>query len=83
MADECIEFRKIEHRCSELREWIVRRAPQCLTEQKHLRENSPERAYWAHGYLAALVDVLGLFSRDLSRDQAHESPDPAQEKYAA
>jgi len=69
MADECIEFRKIEHRCSELREWILSRAPQCVTDQKHLQEGTDERGYWAHGYLTALLDVMQLFSK--------EAPNPA------
>jgi hypothetical protein len=83
MADECIEFRKIEHRCIELKEWISRRAPKCLTEQKHLQEGSPERAYWAHGYLAALVDVLGLFTRDAWHDPADEGQQDSTRKRAA
>ncbi len=73
MADECIEFRKIEGRCKELREWISHRAPQCLTEQKHLEEGSDERGYWAHGYLTALTDVVRLFTRETPADEQHES----------
>jgi len=65
MADECIEFRKIEDRCIELREWILNRAPQCATDQKHLQEGSEERGYWAHGYLSALQDVMGLLTREV------------------
>ena len=83
MSDECIEFRKIEDRCSELKDWISHRAPKCLTEQKHLQEGSPERAYWAHGYLAALVDVLGLFTRDAPRDAAREEQEDSSQKRAA
>jgi hypothetical protein len=80
MADECIEFRKIEHRCSELKEWVLDKAPQCFTDQKHLQEGSPERAYWAHGYLNALLDVLRLFSRGVS---ASEDEDVPPQRYAA
>jgi hypothetical protein len=69
MADECIEFRKIEDRCRELREWIHHKAPHCATEQKHLEEGSLERGYWAHGYLSALQDVVQLFSRDSLPEQ--------------
>ena len=73
MADECIEFRKIEGRCKELREWITHKAPQCLTEQKHLEEGTDERGYWAHGYLTALTDVVRLFTRDCAAEQQDES----------
>jgi hypothetical protein len=79
MADECLEFRKIEGRCNELREWIEHRAPQCLTEQRHLQEGSQERCYWAHGYMSALQDVVRLFSKESLSDQEYE----AGQRYAA
>jgi hypothetical protein len=83
MADECIEFRKIENRCREVREWIYHKAPQCLTEQRHLEESSQERAYWAHGYLMALLDVLGLFSRSTLSGQAGDDGEASSQRYAA
>jgi hypothetical protein len=79
MADECIEFRKIEDRCRELREWIHHQAPQCVTEQKHLEEGSQERGYWAHGYMSALQDVVQLFSRETLPHQEYEGG----QRYAA
>ncbi|HEY3625198.1 MAG TPA: hypothetical protein VGL00_02905 [Terracidiphilus sp.] len=79
MSDESLEFRKIENRCRELREWIQHKAPQCLTEQKHLEEGTQERGYWAHGYLSALQDVVCLFSKDSVADQGYD----AGQKYAA
>jgi hypothetical protein len=69
MESESLEFRKIEGRCKELKTWILSNAPQCVTEEKHLVEGSQERAYWAHGYLTALLDVLRLFSKDVSGRQ--------------
>jgi hypothetical protein len=81
MADESIEFRGIEYRCKELREWILKKAPGCITEQKHLAEGSPERAYWAHGYLSALLDVLQLFTRGIPNDRGHG--DSSDQRYAA
>jgi hypothetical protein len=63
MESESLEFRKIEDRCRELGHWILNNAPQCVTDEKHLVEGSQERAYWAHGYLTAMLDVLRLFSR--------------------
>jgi hypothetical protein len=79
MADESLEFRKIEDRCRELKEWISDRAPQCLTEQRHLEEDSSERGYWAHGYLSALQDVVGLFSKETLSDQEYNN----QQRHAA
>jgi hypothetical protein len=79
MAEECIEFRKIENRCQELKEWIRHTAPHCLSEQRHLLEGSEERSYWAHGYLCALQDVVLLFSKESLSDQDYE----ASQKYAA
>ena len=82
MSDECLEFRKIENRCSELREWILRRAPHCVTDQKHLQEGSDERGYWAHGYLTALLDVMQLFSKE-APSPAYENGEASSTRYAA
>ena len=82
MADECIEFRKIEDRCRELREWILHKAPQCASEQKHLEEGSQESGYWAHGYLSALLDVMRLFLRDVP-DLRHGNGKTSRSRYAA
>jgi hypothetical protein len=54
---------KIEDRCSELQNWILHNAPHCMDGEKQLVEGSDERAYWAHGYMTALADVLRLFAR--------------------
>jgi hypothetical protein len=82
MSDESIEFRRIEDRCQELKQWILHKAPQCVTEERHLVEGSEERGYWAHGYLSALLDVLRLFSRDVPGEQYGEG-DASRSKYAA
>jgi hypothetical protein len=66
----------MEDRCRELKAWILSNAPQCITEEKHLIEGSPERAYWAHGYLTALLDVLRLFSRDISGSRYSQGERP-------
>ncbi len=49
-------------RAEELQRWIKENAAECFTEQKHLDEGSAERAYWHHGYLSALRDMLKLMS---------------------
>ena len=39
-------------------EWLKENAPYCFADQKHLHENTPERAYWHYGYMVALGDVI-------------------------
>lgn len=46
----------------EVKEWVTLNAPECRIEQKHLDEGTAERAYWHHGYLSALQDVLRFIS---------------------
>jgi hypothetical protein len=50
----------LTQRCTSIREWIEDEAPETLSEQAHLAEGSAERAYWHHGYQAALRDVIQL-----------------------
>lgn len=47
------------------KEWLIENAPYCFVDQKHLDENSPERAYWHYGYQAALGDVLDLMKQSM------------------
>jgi hypothetical protein len=63
MQTETVILPKIEDRCSELQNWILHNAPHCMDEEKQLVEGSEERAYWAHGYMTALADVLRLFAK--------------------
>jgi hypothetical protein len=50
----------IERRRDGIREWLEDEAPHAATDQKHLELASPERAYWHHGYQAALNDIIAL-----------------------
>ena len=47
----------LQRRASKIEEWLTVNAPHCVSEQRHLDEGSPERAYWHYGYLMALRDV--------------------------
>lgn len=58
MAEEVLE--KIENRAAGLRTWLSESAPYISADQKHLDANTPERAYWHHGYLMALQDVAKM-----------------------
>jgi hypothetical protein len=67
MAIETEERRKsvsivTRRKMEEVKRWVEHNAPQCRTEQKHLDNGTAERAYWHHGYLSALQDVLKFIS---------------------
>jgi hypothetical protein len=61
---------QIRRRRDGIREWLDEEAPLTAVEQKHLDEGSPERAYWHHGYQAALTDVMDMLT---SADQIYDS----------
>ena len=82
MENEALEFRKIDDRCRELKKWILENAPQAAEEEKQLVEGSEEQAYWAHGYLSALLDVKRLFSRDVP-GMGSTGADDTRSRYAA
>ncbi len=54
--------RVTRRKMEEVKEWVALNAPECRLEQKHLDEGTAERAYWHHGYLSALQDVLRFIS---------------------
>jgi hypothetical protein len=45
-----------------IREWLQEEAAHMGSEQKHLDPDTPESAYWHHGYQAALDDMIELLS---------------------
>jgi hypothetical protein len=53
----------LELRRDNLLGWVDDEAPYTAADQKHLDQGTPERAYWHHGYQAALTDVIELLSR--------------------
>lgn len=55
-----------------IRDWLDEEAPYTAADQRHLDTDSSERAYWHHGYQAALSDVLNLLT---SADQRYGSED--------
>jgi len=61
MADMSETLHKFEQRRDEIKNWLADEAPFTFSDQKHLDANTPERAYWHHGYQAALNDVLDRF----------------------
>jgi hypothetical protein len=51
---------KLHKRIGDIEGWLGDDAPYAFSDQRHLVENTPERAYWHYGYWAALRDVLRL-----------------------
>jgi hypothetical protein len=45
-----------------IRQWLDDEAPFTRADQRHLEPDTPERAYWHHGYQAALTDVINLLA---------------------
>ncbi len=45
-----------------LRGWLAENAPQCSARQAHLDNGTSEQAYWHHGYMMAIRDVLILLA---------------------
>lgn len=56
------EIALLRQRRDGIREWLADEAPHTAVDQKHLESASPERAYWHHGYQAALNDVIDLLN---------------------
>jgi hypothetical protein len=52
----------LERRRDDIRDWLEDEAPHTAFDQKHLEVASDERAYWHHGYQAALNDVIDLLN---------------------
>lgn len=55
-----------------LRDWLDDEAPFTEVDQKHLDADTPERAYWHHGYQAALSDIIEML---MGRDERSDSVD--------
>jgi len=47
-------------RRDQIRAWLAGEAPYTKTDQRHLDSDTPEQAYWHHGYQSALNDMIEL-----------------------
>jgi hypothetical protein len=54
----------LRRRRDDIREWLDIEAPFTEVDQKHLDADTPERAYWHHGYQAALADIIDLLDAE-------------------
>lgn len=52
----------LRQRRDNIREWLDEEAPYTEVDQRHLDAHTPERAYWHHGYQAALTDIMSMLA---------------------
>jgi hypothetical protein len=64
---------RLLHRRDRIRDWLQDEAPFAEVDQRHLDSDTPERAYWHHGYQAALTDVINLLATEAKPDSAGTS----------
>ena len=60
-----------------IRDWLDEEAPYTAADQKHLDSDTPERAYWHHGYQAALTTSSICSIRSLKNPAARTFPTSA------
>ena len=53
---------EIRNRHAAIKQELMEVAPYAFTDGRHLDANTPERAYWHLGYIAALSDALRMLS---------------------
>lgn len=64
----------LRQRRDNIRGWLDEEAPYTAADQRHLDTDSCERAYWHHGYQAALSDVLKLVASAGQKSGSEDIP---------
>ncbi len=64
----------LRQRRDTIQEWLDEEAPYTDVDQRHLDAHTPERAYWHHGYQAALSDMMALLSLEAGRTGSGDIP---------
>jgi ribosome modulation factor len=64
----------LRQRRDNIREWLEEEAPYTDIDQRHLDAHTPERAYWHHGYQAALNDVMAMLALEGGRNDTVDIP---------
>ncbi len=59
---EQVNIALLRQRRDGIRQWLAEEAPYAASDQRHLDASTPERAYWHHGYQAALTDIIELLT---------------------
>lgn len=63
----------LQKRRDDIREWLDLEAPFTQVDQKHLDADTPERAYWHHGYQAALADIIKLLTTQTRKSGSEDT----------
>jgi hypothetical protein len=66
---------RLQDRRDGLRQWLSEEAPYTMRDQKHLDAASFEQAYWHHGYVSALDDVLALLAAGATAKTSRDTED--------
>jgi hypothetical protein len=66
---------RLQDRRDGIRQWLSDEAPYTAHDQNHLNAASPEQAYWHHGYMSALEDVMALLASGASAKRSRGSED--------
>jgi hypothetical protein len=64
----------LRQRRDNIREWLEEEAPYTDVDQRHLDAHTPERAYWHHGYQAALRDIMAMLALEGERNDTSDIP---------
>lgn len=64
----------LRQRRDNIREWLEEEAPYTDVDQRHLDAHTPERAYWHHGYQAALSDIMAMLALEGERNDTSDIP---------
>jgi hypothetical protein len=64
----------LRQRRDSIREWLDEEAPYTDVDQRHLDSHTSERAYWHHGYQAALSDIMALLMLEAGKNDNVDIP---------
>jgi uncharacterized protein YhfF len=64
----------LRQRRDNIREWLEDEAPYTDVDQRHLDAHTPERAYWHHGYQAALSDIMAMLALEGEKTGTSDIP---------
>jgi hypothetical protein len=64
----------IRQRRDNIRDWLDEEAPYTDVDQRHLDAHTPERAYWHHGYQAALNDIMTMMALEGGKTGSANTP---------
>ncbi len=67
-------FTMLRQRRDNIREWLEEEAPYADVDQRHLDPHTPERAYWHHGYQAALGDIMAMLALEAGKTDISDIP---------